>query len=112
MYYVSFPNDRQAAKTLVFGIYAFELAQTLISTHDVFDSFGSGWGNRAALDSPHLQWLGVPIMSGISERSFDSYSAFLLTCYSQRDGADIQCLADICSEQVFDAPCSDSCGTY
>ena len=52
---------------LVFGIFAVELAQTLISTHDVFDSFGSGWGNQAALDSPHLQWLGVPMMSGISK---------------------------------------------
>ena len=33
----------------------------------MFDSLGSGWGNKDALDSPHLQWLSVPMMSGISE---------------------------------------------
>ena len=44
-----------------------EIAQTVISTHDAFAVFGSGWGNVSALDAAHLFWFSVPMMSGLSK---------------------------------------------
>ena len=67
MYYMSFPNDRISAKTLVFGLYLIETVQTILVTHDMFHAYAIGWGDLAQLESAQLEWLSVPIFSGIGE---------------------------------------------
>ncbi|KAF8873112.1 hypothetical protein BD779DRAFT_1679370 [Infundibulicybe gibba] len=82
LYYLAFPNDRLSTKCLVFGLYLVETLQTLLITHDVFDSFGSGYGNLTALGSAQLEWLSVPVLSGIvscTVQMFFAYRIFVLS---------------------------------
>lgn len=53
------------AKCLVYGIYLIEIVQTILVTHDAFNAYASGFGNLQALGSAQLEWLAVPILSGI-----------------------------------------------
>ncbi|KAF8880085.1 hypothetical protein BD779DRAFT_1550380 [Infundibulicybe gibba] len=82
LYYLAFPRDRLSIKCLVFGLYIVETLQTILITHDVFDSFGSGYGMLSALESTQLEWLGVPIISGIvscTVQTFFAYRIFVLS---------------------------------
>ncbi|KAF9463530.1 hypothetical protein BDZ94DRAFT_1217899 [Collybia nuda] len=65
LYYEAFPTDRLSYKSLVYGIYIIELAQTILVTHDAFAVFGFGFGNLEAVIDIHFNWFTVPIMSGV-----------------------------------------------
>ncbi|KAF8879468.1 hypothetical protein BD779DRAFT_1150238 [Infundibulicybe gibba] len=82
LYYLAFPKDRLSTKCLVFGTYLVETIQTILITHDIYDSFGSGFGNLTVLGSIQLEWLGVPIISGIvacAVQIFFAYRIFILS---------------------------------
>lgn len=51
----------------MYTIYAIETAQTIIVAHDAFNAYAKGYGNLAALGSAQMEWLAVPIFSGIGE---------------------------------------------
>lgn len=57
-------------KLLVYGVYTIETIQTILITHDAHEGYARGFGNLAALDSAHYEWLAVPILSGIGALSF------------------------------------------
>ncbi|KAH9481559.1 hypothetical protein JR316_0006086 [Psilocybe cubensis] len=76
MYYMSFPKDRLYMKCLVYGLYLLEVAQTGIVTHDAFDGYAKGFGNLKALHSIHLEWLCVPIFSGIVSGTVQIFFAY------------------------------------
>lgn len=65
-YYFSFPNDKACYKIVVAIVYILELLQTIIISHDAFESFGLRFGNFSSLDHIKHIWLGVPIISGIA----------------------------------------------
>ncbi|KAK0472970.1 hypothetical protein IW261DRAFT_1343117, partial [Armillaria novae-zelandiae] len=65
LYYLAFPNDRRFAKYLVYGIYVIEFMQTVLITHDVFATFGYGFGDINTLTRTNSFWLAVPIMSAV-----------------------------------------------
>ncbi len=65
VYYLAFPKDGRWTKLLVGGIYLLETVQTIIITHDAFNAYAKGYGNLNALGSAQLEWLAVPIFSGI-----------------------------------------------
>lgn len=67
IYAISFPNDRRWLKCLVYGVFVFEMTQTLLVAHDMFATFASGWGDLSQLANAHLAWLNAPIMSGMGE---------------------------------------------
>lgn len=50
---------------LVYGIYLLETTQTILVTHDAFNGYAKGFGNLIDLNSAQLEWLAVPIFSGI-----------------------------------------------
>ncbi|PBK82333.1 hypothetical protein ARMGADRAFT_1090390 [Armillaria gallica] len=82
LYYLAFPNDRQFTKYLVYGIYVIEFVQTMFITHDVFATFGYGFGDMDALTAKHLYWFTVPIMSAIAAgigQVFYAYRIFILS---------------------------------
>ena len=66
IYYISFPKDNYKLKLVVSSIYVLEIVQTIISTHDAFRMFSSGWGNLVEVDDIGLLWLGIPVMGVIS----------------------------------------------
>ncbi|KAF8886118.1 hypothetical protein BD779DRAFT_1673302 [Infundibulicybe gibba] len=82
LYYLAFPKDRLATKCLVFGLFLVETLQTSFVVHDAFDRFGSGFGNLAVFRNNQLEWLGVPIITGIvscAVQTFFAYRIFILS---------------------------------
>jgi hypothetical protein len=65
LYYLAFPKDRLSTKCLVYGVYALELVETILVTHDAFAAFGYGYGDLSALTNVGFAWLSIPVMSGL-----------------------------------------------
>ncbi|KAF9522325.1 hypothetical protein CPB83DRAFT_864613 [Crepidotus variabilis] len=65
IYYLSFPDDSLSSQALSYGVYLFELAQTIILTQAAFRVFAQGYGNLHILDEVGTNWLSAPIMGGI-----------------------------------------------
>lgn len=76
MYYMAFPNDRRAFKCLIYGIYMVDTAQTLILTHDAYNTFAKGFGDLSALDAMQNGWFYAPVLSGIGMSADISTIAF------------------------------------
>ncbi|KAK0234879.1 hypothetical protein EDD85DRAFT_910907 [Armillaria nabsnona] len=64
IYYISFPNDHLATKTVVYVLWLTETVQTVSNIVDTFDTFCYGFGNVSELDDVHLTWFTIPILSG------------------------------------------------
>ncbi|PBK86522.1 hypothetical protein ARMGADRAFT_882414, partial [Armillaria gallica] len=82
LYYLAFPKDRKFTKYLVYGIYVVEFVQTILVSHDIFATFGYGFGNIEALTAVHFNWLIVPIMSAVAAfvgQGFYAYRIFILS---------------------------------
>jgi hypothetical protein len=75
LYYLAFPKDRLSTKCLVYGVYALEVVETILVTHDSFAAFGYGFGDISALTRIDFNWLSIPIMSGLG--NFDAKSSCL-----------------------------------
>lgn len=67
-YHCLFPKDRRFLKSLVYFLYLWDIAQTLLFTQQVFDDLAEGWGDPSALEASGTTWFSVPIMSGVGER--------------------------------------------
>ncbi|KAK0226573.1 hypothetical protein IW262DRAFT_776941 [Armillaria fumosa] len=82
LYYLAFPTDRKFTKYLVYGIYVVEFVQTILVSHDIFATFGYGFGDIKALTEVHFNWLIVPVMSAASAfvgQGFYAYRIFILS---------------------------------
>ncbi|KAJ7203953.1 hypothetical protein B0H12DRAFT_1243701 [Mycena haematopus] len=82
LYYQAFPNDQLANKCLVYSVYVIEFIQTMLMTYAAFATFGSGFGDLAALSDVHFEWLTVPVMSGIVAfigQTFYAYRLYMLS---------------------------------
>ncbi|KAJ4496890.1 hypothetical protein C8R41DRAFT_825193 [Lentinula lateritia] len=66
LYYLNFPKDSWRLKTLVYGLFIWDILQTALYTSTVFASLASGWGNVAALEGLGLIWFDIPFMSGVA----------------------------------------------
>ncbi|KAH8105086.1 hypothetical protein BXZ70DRAFT_919322 [Cristinia sonorae] len=65
IYYIAFPRDHWRFKALVALAYALEIVQTMLSIHDAFRVYGSGWGNLNELDAIGLIWISIPILDSM-----------------------------------------------
>ena len=61
----------------VYGLFIFECIQVGLATHDAYAVYGAGWGDVMALDSTHLLWLSIPVMSGMSALAISIFRAQL-----------------------------------
>ncbi|KAK0200459.1 hypothetical protein DFS33DRAFT_1387663 [Desarmillaria ectypa] len=66
IYYISFPKDRLASKTVVYVLWLTETVQTIINISDIFDTFCYDFGNLSELDDVRLSWFFVLILSGFA----------------------------------------------
>ncbi|KAJ7448960.1 hypothetical protein FB451DRAFT_1567106 [Mycena latifolia] len=85
IYYQAFPNDKLAIKCLVYTVYAIGLVETILITHDAFETFGYGFGDFLALTKINLAWLDVPVASGLAAligQSFYAYRLYVLSSKS------------------------------
>ncbi|KAF7377109.1 hypothetical protein MSAN_00129900 [Mycena sanguinolenta] len=82
LYYQAFPNDVLFNKCLVYTLCAIELVQTPLMTYDAFSAFAYGFGDLSALTSLGLEWVALPIMSGLVSligQSFYAYRVHVLS---------------------------------
>ncbi|KAF9063080.1 hypothetical protein BDP27DRAFT_1271147 [Rhodocollybia butyracea] len=76
MYHVSFPNDRWPLKLLVYGLFIWDVLQTMLYTSSVFSWLGSNWGNATAMDKPGITWFTIPFMSGVASAAVQCFYAW------------------------------------
>ncbi|KAF8884810.1 hypothetical protein BD779DRAFT_1442882, partial [Infundibulicybe gibba] len=56
-YCSSFPEDKIHIKSLVCGVYLIEIAQTVLTVHDAYVVFASGFGDLTVFASARTVWL-------------------------------------------------------
>ncbi|KAE9390526.1 hypothetical protein BT96DRAFT_1024511 [Gymnopus androsaceus JB14] len=83
LYYLAFPTDRTAVKCVVYTIYILEIVQTVLVSHDAFAIFGYGFGNLESLTDMHLDWLTVPVMSGVVAFIGQAFYAYRILALSK-----------------------------
>ncbi|SJL06818.1 uncharacterized protein ARMOST_10160 [Armillaria ostoyae] len=64
IYYISFPKDNLASKTVVYVLWLTETVQTVIDIYDTFDMFCYNFGNVSGLYDARLSWIMIPILTG------------------------------------------------
>ncbi|SJL06889.1 uncharacterized protein ARMOST_10231 [Armillaria ostoyae] len=64
IYYISFPKDNLASKTVVYLLWLTETVQTVSTMIDTFDTFCYNFGNVSELNGVRLSWFTIPILSG------------------------------------------------
>ena len=69
LYYLAFPNDRRFTKYLVYSMYVIELVQAMLIAHDMFATFGYGFGDMDALTRVDLYAPTVPILGAIGAQN-------------------------------------------
>ncbi|KAJ7669136.1 hypothetical protein B0H17DRAFT_949291, partial [Mycena rosella] len=67
LYYQVFPNDRLSTNFLVYLLHSLKLVETILIMDDSFARFGYGFGDIVALNSVDLDWLSIPVMSGLGK---------------------------------------------
>lgn len=75
-YHATFPDDSRISKTIVYGVYLIELAQTFIITRDCFTAYAIGFGDLNALNEILLLWLSGPVLTGIVSCTVQLYYAY------------------------------------
>ncbi|KAI3612898.1 hypothetical protein WG66_005315 [Moniliophthora roreri] len=65
MYWTVFPNDSRPSRALVYGIYLLETAQTILLTHDAFQTFVFGFMDPASVDNVYYLWLDVYLFDAL-----------------------------------------------
>jgi hypothetical protein len=53
-------------KTIVYGVFLLENAQTAAMTYGVYDSLITHFGDPNAVEKVQLTWFGIPVCAGIS----------------------------------------------
>ncbi|KAF9062537.1 hypothetical protein BDP27DRAFT_1368762 [Rhodocollybia butyracea] len=82
LYYLAFPNDRRTVKCIVYSIFTTEVVQSILVTRDAFAIYGYGFGNFNSLTDMHLDWLTVPVMSGIVAFAGQTFYAYRISILS------------------------------
>ncbi|EKM52282.1 uncharacterized protein PHACADRAFT_260563 [Phanerochaete carnosa HHB-10118-sp] len=82
LYHLAFPKDSRVVKALVYSVFLIETTQTVLVTHDAFNAYAKGYGNIVALGSAQLEWLAVPIFSGIVSATVQMYYAYRVSVLS------------------------------
>jgi hypothetical protein len=83
LYYLAFPKDPLGHKSLVYGSFALESAQTFMFTSSAFRTFATGFGNPEILNDIDILWFTVPIMSGIVAFVVQSFYAYRVSILSR-----------------------------
>ncbi|KAJ7636443.1 hypothetical protein FB45DRAFT_741681 [Roridomyces roridus] len=84
VYYQSFPKDRTLHKSLVYGIYALQLALTGEMIHGAFVAFGQGFGDISSLAKFQDVGYLVPIIGGLTGCASQLFYAYRIRILSRR----------------------------
>ncbi|KDR70736.1 hypothetical protein GALMADRAFT_254773 [Galerina marginata CBS 339.88] len=82
-YYLAFPQDMRRTKVLVYGIYLFEMAQTIMLTQTGFATFATGFGDLNAINHIGVIWFAVPIMDSLVAFVVQAFYAYRIAVLSR-----------------------------
>ncbi|KAH8088937.1 hypothetical protein BXZ70DRAFT_1011445 [Cristinia sonorae] len=83
IYYIAFPTDTKALKSVVTLAYLLETVQTALFTRDIERVFVHGYGDTSQLDLMGLYWLSVPMMSAAISALCQLFYAWRIYAFSQ-----------------------------
>jgi len=64
-FFLAFPDESLKTKSLVYGVYLLEMAQTLEISRTMYHLFVQSFLKQHALDEIYDLWFSVPIIGGI-----------------------------------------------
>jgi len=76
VYHMNFPDDLNYIKGFVYTVFLIELASILMSISDMFQWFGSGYGNLIALGNIQLSGVDTPMLG-----AFVAAAVQMFYCY-------------------------------
>ena len=79
---VSFPGDPLSLKAVVGVVFTLETLQTVLVTRDAYRYFAVGFGEVEQLDRALLEWLAVPILTGVGACPVHLLHSALLTIFT------------------------------
>jgi len=83
LYYLAFPNDPSRNKFLVYLVFLFETAQTLVVTDTAYNVLGSGYGNLNVFGDIGATWFNIPLITGIVSFIAQAFYAFRVSVLSR-----------------------------
>jgi len=83
VYYLAFPKDQNRSKALVYLVYVFEMAQTVLLTQHGFYTFAENFGNVDTLDEMGTIWFSVPVMNSVVAFVVQIFYAFRIRILAQ-----------------------------
>ncbi|KAF8827159.1 hypothetical protein HHX47_DHR5000600 [Lentinula edodes] len=95
LYYLNFPKDSWRLKTLVYGLFIWDILQTALYTSTVFASLASGWGDVAALEGLGLIWFDIPFMSGVASIAIVDAVMYIVFQHNNYHAAPVAILAKL-----------------
>ncbi|KIP09896.1 hypothetical protein PHLGIDRAFT_18448 [Phlebiopsis gigantea 11061_1 CR5-6] len=82
IFHISFPEDPKTSKIIVYAVFFLETVHTILVGHDAYLYLASGFGNVDGLKNVQLQWLGVPIITGMVSVVVQLYFAYRISVFS------------------------------
>jgi len=83
LYHLGLSNDPLYRKSLVYGVYAAELVQTILYSKMGYKQFASGFGNIEALDEIGLLWFAAPVLTAIVSFVVQIFYAYRIKVFTQ-----------------------------
>jgi len=83
IYHIGLSKDPLHRKILVYGVYAAELAQTILYSKAGFQEFAAGFGNVLALEEIGLLWFAAPVLTAIVSFVVQMFYAFRIKVFTQ-----------------------------
>ncbi|KAH8806618.1 hypothetical protein DL96DRAFT_1631209 [Flagelloscypha sp. PMI_526] len=82
IYHLAFPTDSWTTKTTVYSVLVLELLQTALQIHDSYQTNVQHWGDPTTLDSQHLNWFAIPIITAMTAAIVQSSFAWRIRVLS------------------------------
>ncbi|KAF9258133.1 hypothetical protein L218DRAFT_821370, partial [Marasmius fiardii PR-910] len=83
LYYLSFPKDRIAVKSLVYVVFLLDTTQSVIFFRDAYTIFGPGFGDMTVLRAAHLSGISVPILTGLGDLIVQCFYSYQIQVISR-----------------------------
>ncbi|KAJ6550158.1 hypothetical protein B0H19DRAFT_1160520 [Mycena capillaripes] len=75
-FHITFPNERTGIKALVYSIFLLEVVQTAITSHFVYSTLVTGWGDPSVFVKLPWSSLATPIFTGITSAAVQIFFAW------------------------------------
>ncbi|KAH8825515.1 hypothetical protein DL96DRAFT_1557179 [Flagelloscypha sp. PMI_526] len=83
IYYVAFPKDHWAMKSLVYLVFALEIVQTVIRAVDRFEVDVMRYADTSVLDEQLLDWFSTPLLTAVTSAIVQAFFGYRVHVFSK-----------------------------